>query len=138
MALFKYLKRETTTLLDKQTQDATVKFKDFPAIHCIICSVFSSSDVSVFGKEGFLVALNTRQYLYKISPLIPVHNIQTSGKVGASRLYDDALTYLVYLVFVQTTHVSVGKMDIVWRTKFGEKGRIQTGQLKAVVRKTYS
>ena len=28
-------------------------------------------------------------------------------------------------------------MDIVWRTKFGEKGRIQTGQLKAVVRETY-
>ena len=59
----------------------------------MICFVFSSSDVSVFGKEGFLVALNTRQYLYKISPLIPVHNMQASGKVGASSFYGDTLTY---------------------------------------------
>ena len=33
----------------------------------------------------------------------------------------------------QTSNVSVGKMDIVWRSRFGERGRIQTGQLKAVV-----
>lgn len=30
-------------------------------------------------------------------------------------------------------NVSVGKMDIVWRTRFGDRGRIQTGQLKASV-----
>ena len=34
----------------------------------------------------------------------------------------------------QAVSVSVGKMDIVWRGRFGERGRIQTGQLKAVVR----
>jgi hypothetical protein len=31
-------------------------------------------------------------------------------------------------------NVSVGKMDIVWRSRYGERGRIQTGQLKAMVR----
>ena len=41
---------------------------------------------------------------------------------------------IALLCIVQPTHVPVGKMDIVWRTKFGDKGRIQTGQLKTVVR----
>lgn len=41
---------------------------------------------------------------------------------------------IALLCIVQPTHVAVGKMDIVWRTRFGEKGRIQTGQLKTVVR----
>ena len=34
----------------------------------------------------------------------------------------------------QHSSVSVGKLDIVWRSKFGDRGRIQTGQLKATVR----
>ena len=38
---------------------------------------------------------------------------------------------------VQQNHVSVGKMDLVWRSKFGDRGRIQTGQLKAVVHIMY-
>ena len=35
--------------------------------------------------------------------------------------------------FSQTNNVSVGKVDIVWRSGFGERGRIQTGQLRAAV-----
>ena len=35
---------------------------------------------------------------------------------------------------VQNNSVTIGKMDIVWRSRFGEKGRIQTGQLKSNVR----
>lgn len=46
--------------------------------------LLSSSDVSVFGKEGFLVPRNTRQYLFKITPLYPLHDIQISGKVGVT------------------------------------------------------
>ena len=38
---------------------------------------------------------------------------------------------------VQQNHVSVGKMDLVWRSKFGDRGRIQTGQLKAAVHIMY-
>ena len=34
---------------------------------------------------------------------------------------------------LQVSNVQVGKMDIVWRSRFGERGRIQTGQLKATV-----
>ena len=40
---------------------------------------------------------------------------------------------LVVGVVLQVSNVQVGKMDIVWRSRFGERGRIQTGQLKATV-----
>ena len=40
-----------------------------------------SSDVSVFGKEKLFVPRSTRQYLYKIKPLVPV---QAVGKVNKS------------------------------------------------------
>ena len=43
------------------------------------------------------------------------------------------VTAMAPALFLQTNNVSVGKMDIVWRSRFGERGRIQTGQLKAVV-----
>ena len=62
----------------------------------------------MFGRENYLVPRNTRQYLYKISPLA-----------------NSPLT--------KRTSLSVGKMDIVGRSKFGDRGRIQTGQLKAAV-----
>ena len=39
------------------------------------------SDVSVFGKEKLFVPRSTRQYLYKIKPLVPV---QAVGKVDMS------------------------------------------------------
>ena len=65
-------------------------------------SLFSSSDVSVFGKEGFLVPQNTRQYLYKISPLMPVHNMQTSGKVRAST---NTAPFAVLMVIVLLTYL---------------------------------
>ena len=42
------------------------------------------------------------------------------------------LLWCLYSV-LQHNHVTVGKMDIVWRSRFGEKGRIQTGQLKSSV-----
>ena len=52
-------------------------------------------------------------------------------------LYIAHISLYVYVIwlfsFSQTNNVSVGKMDIVWRSRFGERGRIQTGQLKAVV-----
>ena len=40
---------------------------------------------------------------------------------------------ILVLVALQVSNVQVGKMDIVWRSRFGERGRIQTGQLKATV-----
>ncbi|CAI8010583.1 Trafficking protein particle complex subunit 13 [Geodia barretti] len=62
-----------------------------------------SSEVPVFGKDNLLPPRNIRQHLYKLTPLSP---LQTSGMVS---------------------NVQVGKMDIVWRSRFGERGRIQTG-----------
>ncbi|CAI8028281.1 Trafficking protein particle complex subunit 13 [Geodia barretti] len=69
----------------------------------------NNSEVSVFGKDNLLPPRNIRQHLYKLTPLGP---LQTSGVVS---------------------NVQVGKMDIVWRSRFGERGRIQTGQLKATL-----
>ena len=39
----------------------------------------------------------------------------------------------ICVLVIQATSVCVGKMDIVWRKTFGERGRIQTGQLRALV-----
>ena len=50
--------------------------------------------------------------------------------MGSSPIY---FINVVNLFPQQAVSVSVGKMDIVWRGRFGERGRIQTGQLKAVV-----
>lgn len=67
---------------------------------------------SVFGKDDIFSPHTNRQYLFHITPQMPVHQ-SGSGTRAVS--------------------VSVGKMDIVWRGRFGERGRIQTGQLKAVI-----
>lgn len=69
----------------------------------------TGKEALIFGSNNYLLPRNTRQYLYKISPLVPVR------------------------IPEKPVSVTVGKMDIVWRSRFGEKGRIQTGQLKSSV-----
>ena len=114
--------------------------------------------VPVFGKENLFGSRNTRQYLYHISPQIPNPVVGGGTKVCYIHVYIHTYmhTYICIHAHIHTcihtcmfgfvplllccavvrgqaASVSVGKMDIVWRTQFGERGRIQTGQLKAIV-----
>ena len=90
----------------------------------------------MFGKENYISPRNSQQYFYKISPVMM---IQVPNKVCLTVynfLINIALLlhlHVLYISTMQQNHVSVGKMDLVWRSKFGDRGRIQTGQLKAAV-----
>ncbi|KAL9950219.1 hypothetical protein ACROYT_G042691 [Oculina patagonica] len=62
---------------------------------------------SVFGQGSYMNPNDTRQYLYRLTPVTPIdRNIKVANVVG--------------------------KLDIVWRTAFGERGRLQTSQLQRV------
>lgn len=65
----------------------------------------------VFGKVDYLNPMDTRQYLYCLSP--------------KPELYKDTK--------VLKGVTNIGKLDIVWKTNLGEKGRLQTSQLQRVV-----
>ncbi|KAI8347128.1 hypothetical protein B0O80DRAFT_391996 [Mortierella sp. GBAus27b] len=60
--------------------------------------------VSIFGKHDYFAPNDVRQYLYVLTP-----------KPGKEQL-------------AKTTNI-LGKMDILWRSQFGETGRLQTSQL---------
>ncbi|XP_027046406.1 trafficking protein particle complex subunit 13-like [Pocillopora damicornis] len=62
---------------------------------------------SIFGQGSYMNPNDTRQYLYRLAP---VANMSKNVKVANV----------------------VGKLDIVWRTAFGERGRLQTSQLQRV------
>ncbi|KAG0279779.1 hypothetical protein BGZ95_000241 [Linnemannia exigua] len=63
-----------------------------------------ASAVSIFGEHDYFAPNDVRQYLYVLTP-----------KPGKE-------------LFAKTTNV-LGKMDILWRSQFGETGRLQTSQL---------
>ena len=65
----------------------------------------------VFGKVNYLNSMDTRQYLYCLSPK------------------PEVLKELKVLKGV----TNIGKLDIVWKTNMGERGRLQTSQLQRVV-----
>ena len=65
----------------------------------------------MFGKVDYLNPMDTRQYLYCLSP--------------KPELYQDTK--------VLKGVTNIGKLDIVWKTNLGEKGRLQTSQLQRVV-----
>ncbi|XP_069127207.1 trafficking protein particle complex subunit 13-like isoform X1 [Argopecten irradians] len=64
----------------------------------------------VFGKVNYLNPMDTRQYLYCLSP-----------KQDGTR--DSKILKGV---------TNIGKLDIVWKTNMGERGRLQTSQLQRV------
>lgn len=108
-------------LLEVQVQNAmphamhldVVNFDPAAGLSCTNCNTISSHDrveQSVFGDDSTLTPQAIRQYLYRIN--VPA-SVQASIPPGKP--------------------VTVGKMDIVWRSKLGEKGRIQTGQLKTTI-----
>ncbi|XP_032885699.1 trafficking protein particle complex subunit 13 isoform X4 [Amblyraja radiata] len=63
---------------------------------------------STFGKMTYLQSMDTRQYLYCLKP-----KPEFSEKAGVIK----GVTV-------------IGKLDIVWKTNLGEKGRLQTSQLQ--------
>ncbi|XP_005366687.1 trafficking protein particle complex subunit 13 [Microtus ochrogaster] len=64
--------------------------------------------VSTFGSRGYLQPMDTRQYLYCLKP-----KKEFAEKAG-----------IIKGVTV------IGKLDIVWKTNLGERGRLQTSQLQ--------
>ena len=69
------------------------------------------SEELVFGRVNYMNPLDVRQYLYCLTPKPELHNDPK------------------YLKGV----TSIGKLDIVWKTSMGEKGRLQTSALQRVV-----
>ena len=79
-------------------------FSSFKIVH------YFSPDM-VFGKVNYLNAMDTRQYLYCLTPK------------------PEIIKELKVLKGV----TNIGKLDIVWKTNMGERGRLQTSQLQRVV-----
>ncbi len=71
----------------------------------------SFSDEQVFGRVNYMNPLDVRQYLYCLTPKPEMY---ADGKLlkGVT---------------------NIGKLDIVWKTNIGEKGRLQTSPLQRVV-----
>lgn len=66
---------------------------------------------STFGKMSYLQPMDTRQYLYCLKP-----KPEYAEKAGVIK----GVTV-------------IGKLDIVWKTNLGERGRLQTSQLQRMV-----
>ena len=71
----------------------------------------SSSTIDLFGKVNCMTPLDVRQYLYCLVP-------KAESNSNAQLLRGVT---------------NIGKLDIVWRTNMGEKGRLQTSALQRVV-----
>ena len=67
-------------------------------------------DGQVFGSVNVIQPTETRQYLYCLQPLaearLNVRNLRNTNNIG--------------------------KLDLVWRTSLGDRGRLQTSQLQRV------
>ena len=70
---------------------------------------------STFGKMSYLQPMDTRQYLYCLKP-----KPEYAEKAGVIK----GVTV-------------IGKLDIVWKTNLGERGRLQTSQLQRMVGGSY-
>ncbi|KAJ0057178.1 hypothetical protein NL108_002111, partial [Boleophthalmus pectinirostris] len=70
--------------------------------------LYSTARESTFGKMSYLQPMDTRQYLYCLKP-----KPEYAEKAGVIK----GVTV-------------IGKLDIVWKTNLGERGRLQTSQLQ--------
>eukprot|EP00118_Oscarella_pearsei_P015312 m.137562 g.137562 ORF g.137562 m.137562 type:complete len:420 (+) comp38219_c0_seq54:20-1279(+) len=73
----------------------------------------SGSRELTFGRNSYLNPKDQRQYLYKLTPTGPMVFDPKKSPVS-----------------------SIGKLDIVWRTSMGEKGRLQTSHLQRMHSRT--
>lgn len=81
-------------------------------MHLVMSNLlFFSSSESTFGKLSYLQPMDTRQYLYCLKP-----KPEYAEKAGVIK----GVTV-------------IGKLDIVWKTNLGERGRLQTSQLQRMV-----
>lgn len=71
----------------------------------------TSSGESIFGKTTLLQANGVCQFMYCLTP-----NAQLSADLKSL-----------------SGATNVGKLDIVWRSNLGERGRLQTSQLQRMV-----
>ncbi|CAN8028429.1 unnamed protein product [Ixodes persulcatus] len=88
-----------------------------PSQHFSVCQLNSCADgQSIFGQVNFLNPHDTRQYLFSLSPRVADAAVAptASDKRGRSGI------------------TSIGKLDIVWRSVMGERGRLQTSQLERI------
>lgn len=84
----------------------------FPPAAPPFLSVQSSASLeSTFGKMSYLQPMDTRQYLYCLKP--KPEYAQKAGVIKGVTV--------------------IGKLDIVWKTNLGERGRLQTSQLQRMV-----
>lgn len=74
-------------------------------------SLSTPLSVTTFGSRAYLQPMDTRQYLYCLKP-----KKEFAEKAG-----------IIKGVTV------IGKLDIVWKTNLGERGRLQTSQLQRMV-----
>lgn len=77
---------------------------------CLNRDLFPFSE-STFGARTYLQPMDTRQYLYCLKP-----KQEFAEKAGVIK----GVTV-------------IGKLDIVWKTNLGERGRLQTSQLQRMV-----
>ncbi|CAN8010707.1 unnamed protein product [Ixodes pacificus] len=88
-----------------------------PSQHFNVCQLNSCADgQSIFGQVNFLNPHDTRQYLFSLSPRVADAAAAPAASEKRSR---SGIT-------------SIGKLDIVWRSVMGERGRLQTSQLERI------
>ncbi len=102
-------------LLNNSNSDSTFKWFGNTLVDIIkhmFHFFFCLYSESTFGKMSYLQPLDTRQYLYCLKP-----KPEFAEKAGVIK----GVTV-------------IGKLDIVWKTNLGERGRLQTSQLQRMVR----
>ncbi|KAK8774003.1 hypothetical protein V5799_011465 [Amblyomma americanum] len=89
-----------------------------PSPHFSVCQLNTCGDSqSVFGPVNFLNPHDTRQYLFSLSPRL--QSSESSSLATQQERRRSGVT-------------SIGKLDIIWRSAMGERGRLQTSQLERI------
>ena len=84
---------------------SVISLNDFPP------SGNPSSDASLFGAVNVVQCGEVRQYLYCLQP-------RAEARLDSRTLRGES---------------NIGKLDLVWRTSLGDRGRLQTSQLQRMV-----
>ena len=85
-----------------------IDFHLFLVVSTLNCNENSES---IYGKVNLLDSTHSRQYLYYLKP-------QPSLAKDPKMMHNAT---------------NIGKLDIVWRSNLGERGRLQTSQLQRIV-----
>lgn len=82
-------------------------------MYCILVTTLNTNDEgeSIYGSVNLLDTNCSRQYLYCLKPQLSL--------MKDPKMMQNA--------------TNIGKLDIVWRSNLGERGRLQTSQLQRMV-----